>query len=202
MERTASGSHKIAVFCSGISRGSNLEAMHRYFVQYDLPVRISLAVFSRSDSPACALAGKLGICSAIIPTKDLVQFEHQALEICQQNSIELIALAGFMKQLSQNFIQSVQIPILNIHPALLPKYGGKGMFGMAVHEAVFAEGDTLSGASIHLVDSIYDHGKILAQKQVDIYHCATPEEIAAKVLICEHELYGQTIHQFLTGKFA
>jgi len=176
--------------------------MHRYFVKHDLPVRISLAVFNRSDSPACALAGKLGICSAIIPTRDMVQFEHKVLEICQQNSIELIALAGFMKQLSERFIKAVQIPILNIHPALLPKYGGKGMFGLAVHKAVFASKDKLSGASIHLVDPVYDHGKVLAQKTIDVSDCTTCEEVAAKVLTCEHELYGQTIYDFLSGKLA
>ncbi len=202
MERTASDPIKIAVFCSGISRGSNLEAMFRYFQQHNLPVRIALAVFSRPDSPAYALAGKLGICTTVVSTRNMERFESEALAVCQQNGIELIALAGFMKQLSERFIKAVQIPILNIHPALLPKYGGKGMFGLAVHKAVFASKDKLSGASIHLVDPDYDHGRVLAQKSIDISDCTTCEEVAAKVLTCEHELYGQTIYDFLSGKIA
>lgn len=197
MERTAPVTHKIAILSSGKSRGSNLAAIHSYFAERKLPVEIALAVFTRSDSAAYDLASNLGICSLVIPAKDMQDFEQQVLKLIETNSIELIALAGFMKQLSAIFITQAQIPILNIHPALLPKYGGKGMFGMAVHEAVYAAGDKVSGATIHRVDPLYDHGAIIAQQEVDISECRSPEEVAKFVLKVEHGLYAPSIAKVL-----
>jgi len=197
VERTASKIHRIAVLSSGKGRGSNLHALHRFFFESGQPVQIALAVFSRADSPAYGLAQELGICSMVISTRDMHAFEEQLLPFIKQNDIELIALAGFMKQLSESFLNSVQVPVLNIHPALLPRFGGKGMFGMAVHEAVFTAGEKLSGATIHRVDPLYDHGEILAQQKVDISKCYSASEIANLVLKAEHELYGPTICKVL-----
>ena len=197
MERTASETHRIAVFSSGLGRGSNLAAIHRYLSATNQPVQIALAVFTRAASPAYALAKDLGISSCVVPAKEMPAFERQVLSLITDYRIELIALAGFMKQLSENFLSLVHIPVLNIHPALLPKYGGKGMYGMAVHEAVFAAGEELSGASIHRVDPLYDHGEILAQKTVDIRDCKSASEVAKAVLKAEHELYGPTICKVL-----
>jgi len=197
MERTASSAHKIAILSSGKGRGSNLAAIHSYFSEHRLPVTIALAIFTRSDSPAYQLAQSLGICCVVIPAKDMQDFERQALELIKANQIELIALAGFMKLLSQEFIAAVRIPILNIHPALLPKFGGKGMYGMAVHEAVFAVCEEVSGATIHRVDHRYDHGEIIAQREVDVSACKSPEEISRAVLKAEHELYAPSILKVL-----
>lgn len=122
------------------------------------------------------------------------------LELCRQERIELIALAGFMKLLSPAFLDRTGIPVLNIHPALLPKYGGQGMYGIRVHEAVFDAGERFSGATVHLVDPIYDHGEIIAQEQVDISDCHSPEAIAAKVLEIEHGIYARAIYDFLNRK--
>lgn len=118
--------------------------------------------------------------------------------MCGAEKIDLIALAGFMSLLGGDFLTSVGIPVVNIHPALLPKYGGPGMYGMRVHEAVFASGDKVSGATVHLVDPVYDHGEIIAQKQVDISACRSPEEIAGLVLRVEHQLYAPAIYQYLS----
>ena len=197
MERPASATHKIAVFSSGLSRGSNLCAMHNYFTQNKLPVEVALVIFTSKNAPAIQLAKERNLNYWIISAYNMQSFETRAIELCRQNNIELIALAGFLKQLSENFIEQVQVPILNIHPALLPEFGGKGMFGMAVHQAVFASGDKVSGVTIHLVDSRYDNGKIVAQQKVDISSCKSPEEIACKVLEIEHSLYAPTIFQFL-----
>ena len=197
MERPASATHKIAVFCSGLSRGSNLCALHNYFTQNKLPIEVALVIFTRKDAPAVQLAEEKGLNYHIISTRNMQLFEQQAINLCQQHNIELIALAGFLKQLSENFIEDVQVPILNIHPALLPQYGGKGMYGMAVHKAVFASCDKFSGVTIHLVNSQYDKGKIVAQQKVDISSCKSPEEIAEKVLEIEHKLYASAICQFL-----
>ena len=197
MERPSSATYKIAVFCSGLSRGSNLCALHNYFTQNKLPVEVALVIFTSKNAPAIQLAKERNLNYRIISAYNMQSFETRAIELCRQNNIELIALAGFLKQLSENFIEQVQVPILNIHPALLPEFGGKGMYGMAVHQAVFASGDKVSGVTIHLVDSRYDNGKIVAQQKVDISSCKSPAEIADKVLEIEHSLYAPTIFQFL-----
>ena len=197
MERPSSATYKIAVFCSGLSRGSNLCALHNYFTQNKLPVEVALVIFTSKNAPAIQLAKERNLNYRIISAYNMQSFETRAIELCRQNNIELIALAGFLKQLSENFIEQVQVPILNIHPALLPEFGGKGMYGMAVHQAVFASGDKVSGVTIHLVNSRYDNGKIVAQQKVDISSCKSPAEIADKVLEIEHSLYAPTIFQFL-----
>lgn len=188
---------RIAVLASGHSRGSNLAAMHDYFVRNHLPVEITIAIFTRSDSPALALAESLGIATKVIPIKDAVVYEQQVMSLCKDSKISLIALAGFLKKLSAEFLEQISIPVLNIHPALLPKYGGSGMYGRAVHEAVFSAGESRSGATVHLVDPLYDHGQIVAQETVDVSNCHSPEEIAAAVLKIEHGLYGKAIYKLL-----
>lgn len=200
MERTTFSTHKIAVFSSGLSRGSNLSAMHSYFTENKLPIEIALVIFTRPDAPAVQLAKDLGLHYQIVSAHNMPSFESKALELCQQNKIELIALAGFMKKLSQTFLEQINIPVMNIHPALLPKYGGAGMYGMAVHNAVFAAQEKESGVTIHLVDPQYDHGNIIAQETITIQDCNSPEEIAAKVLKTEHSTYAKTIYQLLSKR--
>jgi phosphoribosylglycinamide formyltransferase-1 len=92
--------------------------------------------------------------------------------------------------------------IINIHPALLPKFGGKGMYGMRVHEAVVAQHERVSGATVHLVDEEFDHGAIVLQKQVPVEPCDTPEAVAAKVLQIEHEIYPLALGLFARGRIA
>lgn len=211
MEGTASGlqgiekhlpepmpAYRIAVLASGHSRGSNLKAMHDFFIQNHLSVTIEIAFFTRGDSPAVQLARSLGITTCVIPAKNMEYFEDQVACACKEHDISLIALAGFLKQLSGQFLSRMGIPVLNIHPALLPKYGGPGMYGKAVHEAVFNAGEKLSGATVHLVDPQYDHGHIIAQEMVEISQCQSPDEIAATVLETEHKLYGQAIYKYLS----
>ena len=91
--------------------------------------------------------------------------------------------------------------ILNIHPALLPAFGGKGMYGMKVHQAVFESGAKVSGVTVHLVNEVYDAGPIIAQQAVDIEHCTSPEAIAEKVLNIEHDLYSKALRRILTSDF-
>ncbi|MDD4310037.1 MAG: formyltransferase family protein [Candidatus Cloacimonetes bacterium] len=197
MERASLSTFKIAVLSSGNSRGSNLAAMAKYFAENRSSVSIAAAVFTVKNSPAIDVANMLGLHVEIISAKNMSYFETQLIRICEQQSISLIALAGFMKLLSEQFISSVAVPILNIHPALLPKYGGAGMYGMAVHEAVWKAGGQFSGATVHLVDSSYDTGKILAQKTVDVSECTSATEIGKRVLQAEHALYAPTIVNYL-----
>lgn len=173
-------------------------AIYRYFQQRQLPVEIAKAIFTDASSLACKTCSELGIPIAVVSNKGIDQFEEHVLAVLSNERAELLALCGFMKLLSASFISRAAIPILNVHPALLPKYGGKKMYGMAVHRAVYEAQESYSGATIHRVDSLYDHGEILAQKAVDISHCQSPEEIAATVLKIEHEIYPQAIYELLT----
>ena len=193
MAGTSPKIQRIITLSSGKSRGSNLMSICRYFAEQRLPVEIATAVFTHAKSPACASCRHLGIPTLIIPAHDMPAFEERLIALAHSENAKLIALCGFMKLLSRDCLSALNIPVLNIHPALLPKYGGQGMYGMRVHEAVFAAGDKLSGATIHRVDHIYDHGKILAQKAVDISDCTCPQEIAGKVLAVEHEIYAPAI---------
>lgn len=163
-----------------------------------MPVEIRFATAARASAPVAELCKELGIPCEILDPRRQADFEAKLLSLCHKENIALIALAGFMSLLSADFLNKVGIPVLNIHPALLPKYGGKGMFGMAVHEAVFFCGDKVSGVTVHRVDPLYDHGEIIAQTEVDISDCPSPEEIAARVLEVEHRLYAPAIFSVLS----
>lgn len=196
MERIEPKTYKIAVLTSGLSRGSNMRAMAQYFRDEHLPIEISFVVHTRKNAPIHDLCQQLEIKSIYLPYRDGNAFEQRLLEHLRSFNIDLLALAGFLKLLSASFCKSADIPLLNIHPALLPAYGGKGMYGMAVHEAVYANREKVSGASIHLVDPIYDHGRIIAQEVADVSHCQSPHEIASEVLTVEHRLYARAIREF------
>jgi len=172
-------------------------AIYRYFRDNNIPIDIVTAVFTNDKSPAYQNCIDLNIPCLVIPAKDMKLFETRLKQLIYSEKVDLIAFCGFMRLLSEDFLRSVDIPVLNIHPALLPKYGGRKMYGMAVHEAVFKAAEKISGATIHRVDGIYDHGEILCKKEVNIAHCSSPEEIAEEVLKVEHEIYAKTIADLL-----
>lgn len=113
------------------------------------------------------------------------------------HQVDFIVLAGFLWLVPEYLITAYPNKIINIHPALLPKFGGKGMYGIKVHQAVFNQQEKSSGLTIHLVDGHYDQGKILFQKEISIADCDTPEEIAAKVLQKEHEIYSKVVAEYI-----
>lgn len=193
---------KIAVLCSGKSRGSNLQSMHNYFSENKIPVEISFVIRTAQLAPIVEVCKKLNIKCYHIPFISAEQFEENALLLIHSQGIQLIALAGFLKRLSPVFIRETAVPILNIHPALLPAYGGFGMYGSAVHKAVFESNDRISGATVHLVDSQYDHGQIIAHQKVNIEDCSSPDDISRKVLAVEHNLYGKTIWEYLKSIYS
>lgn len=118
----------------------------------------------------------------------------------EKHKVDTIVLAGYMKYLSPKVIRHFNGRVLNIHPALLPKYGGKGMYGKKVHEAVLNSGEEYSGPTVHLVDEKYDHGRILGQKKVPVKPGDTVETLAARVLEQEHILYPEVISQMAEGE--
>lgn len=187
----------IAVLTSGNSRGSNFSALVDYIKTNKSPVKISFVIITKKSAPVKEKCLAYGIPSIFLPTKDFDSFESSLQVLCRDFNLSLLCLAGFLKKFSQNFISNVGIPIVNIHPSLLPDYGGKGMYGKSVHEKVFQSGDKFSGATVHLVNMNYDEGKILAQQKCDISDCSSPEEIADRVLQVEHQLYAPSIEKFL-----
>lgn len=188
---------KLAVFVSG--RGSNLKAILN---SPELKNVIEMeAVFSNKvDCPAFKIAQDFSIKTYSLGTRDgSILYEDLAAKL-KQLGIELIVLAGFLKLIPDEVIRNYRWKIINIHPALLPSFGGKGMYGINVHKAVYNSSAKVSGATIHFVDETYDTGKIIAQQCVDISDVLSPEEIAERVLQIEHKLLPFVILKIAEGK--
>lgn len=189
---------KIAVFVSG--RGSNLKS-----ILEKVPVskaQVMAVVSDKVDCQAFKIADeyKIKIYSACNKEKEGYISYTTLIEKLKAENINLIVLAGFLKKIPDEFVDAFKNRIINIHPALLPSFGGKGMYGLNVHTAVFNSSAKVSGATIHFVDKIYDNGFIIAQKAIDISDLNSPEEIASRVLNIEHELLPFVIEKFSEGK--
>jgi phosphoribosylglycinamide formyltransferase 1 len=189
----------IAVFGSG--RGSNFLAILRAIDEGRITgARIVLVVSNNSTSGILDVARTHSLPAVHLSQKQYAsedQFADALIEKLCASETDLIALAGYMKRIPARVITAFHGKILNIHPALLPKYGGQGMFGIHVHEAVLASGDAESGATVHLVDEEYDHGRILLQKKVPVFQTDLPETLAARVLEVEHEIYPLAVKLFV-----
>lgn len=189
---------KIAVFVSG--RGSNLKSVFNKVPKEKL--RICAVVSDKQDSAALGFAvdNKIPVYLVSEKIKEGFVDYNFLLNEFKKTSIDLIVLAGFLKKIPDSFVDSFENRVINIHPALLPNYGGKGMYGLNVHKAVFENNETVSGATVHFVDKIYDNGKIISREKIDISDCKNPEEIAERVLKIEHELLPFVVEKFADGK--
>ncbi len=132
--------------------------------------------------------------------KDRQDFLNSIIDVIRRHNINIIVLAGYMKLLPKEIIDYVNGRVLNIHPALLPKFGGEGMWGMNVHNAVIAANEKESGASVHLIDSEYDKGRILGNLKLDIKPNETPESLSKRVLELEHKLYSDILIKISKGE--
>ena len=131
---------------------------------------------------------------------DEAKTDESIANTLRQHEVELVVLAGYMKRIGPLTLGAFENRIINIHPCLLPKYGGQGMYGMRVHEAVIASGDKESGVTIHLVNSEYDRGAILAQEKLEVMETDTAQSLADRVLRLEHSLYTNTIARIISGE--
>ncbi len=185
---------RIAIFASG--NGTNAEAIMNYFQSHSL-IEVGLILSNNKEAKVLERADRFNVRSL---TFDKTEFRDPTtiLTSLEQQSITHIVLAGFMWLVPRYLVNAYPDKIVNIHPALLPKYGGKGMYGMNVHEAVKAASDTLTGITIHLVNEHYDEGKILLQKSCSIEAIDTVEDIADKVHALEHHWYPITIENWVT----
>jgi len=187
----------IAVFVSG--RGSNLQAVLESPKLKNL-VQVKAVFSDKLHCPAFDIAERYSVSTYSIGEKEGFITFNDAKDLLVTLNIDLIVLAGFLKLIPADFVKSFRNKIINIHPALLPSFGGSGMYGINVHKAVYNSSAKVSGASIHIVDETYDTGKIIAQHCVDISDVNSPEEIAAKVLKVEHEILPDTIEKIASGK--
>lgn len=186
---------KIALFASG--SGTNVENIATFF-RPDKTIQISRIYCNNPTAFVLERAKKLDI-PAMIFSKDDFYSSARVLKQLKNDQTDLIVLAGFLWLIPKNILENYHQKIINIHPALLPKYGGKGMYGSHVHEAVIASGDRKSGISIHYVNEKYDDGAIIFQASCDIEKNETPETLASKIHKLEHEHFPRVIKTIISS---
>ena len=185
--------------------GTNMQAIIDACKEGHLEAEPRVVIGNNSRSGALERADKEGIPTCHLSSRthpDPGDLDAAILAALQQHQVELICLAGYMKRLGAATLAAYRGRILNIHPALLPKFGGKGFYGRAVHEAVLAAGEKESGTTVHIVDQEFDHGPVLAQTRVPVHPGDTADLLAARVLEREHILYAETLQKIATGEIA
>lgn len=185
----------IAVFASGT--GSNARRILEYFEGHPT-VRVSLLLSGRPEAPALAVARSFGVDAEVLD-KGRFSTEEILLPLLGSHSVDFIVLAGFMWKIPGFLVQKYQGRMVNIHPALLPKFGGKGMYGKHVHEAVIAAGETESGMTVHWVNEYYDEGAIVLQAHCAVFPGDTPDDLAKRVQTLEHRFYPVIIEYLVTN---
>lgn len=179
---------RLAILASG--SGSNAEKIMEFF-NGSTKVQIALVASNKADAFVLERAKKFGVQTFTFTRKELES--GILLEKLQAEKIDWVILAGFLLKIPVELIRAFPDRMVNIHPALLPKYGGKGMYGSFVHEAVKAAGDTQTGITIHLVNENYDEGKIIFQAATEVNEQDTPDTIAQKVHLLEHRFFPEVI---------
>lgn len=180
---------KIAVFASGA--GSNADKIMAHFSQ-NAQIKVVLLGCNKPGAGAFAVAAKHGVESFTIEKEQFFRGDNY-LPFLRKKEINLVVLAGFLWKIPENLIKAYPNRIINIHPALLPKYGGKGMYGNFVHTAVIADAETESGITIHYVDEQYDHGAHILQATCPVLPSDTPETLAQRIHGLEHEHFAKVI---------
>lgn len=187
---------QIAVFASG--NGSNAQRLAEYFAQTN---HASVAAIYCNNPKAFVIqrAESLNIPLVLFNREQLCNDDNFVLNDLKSRNIHLIVLAGFLWLMPQRIIKAYHGRIINIHPALLPLYGGKGMYGSKVHESVIANADRQSGITIHLVDEVYDNGEVLFQATCPVTPDDTPDSLAEKIHKLEYKYYPEVVDDYLAG---
>ena len=187
----------IAIFASG--SGSNAENLIRYFQKSD-SVEVSLVLSNKSDAYVLERAYRLKVPCNVFPKEDWTAGD-EILAILQEYRIDFIVLAGFLVRVPDLLLHAYPDKIINIHPALLPKFGGKGMYGDKVHQAVVAAGEKETGITIHYINEHYDEGSIIFQATCPVLPNDSPEEVAKKVHALEYEHFPHVIEETISIKY-
>ena len=201
MERTQPPKLPLGVLAS--HGGTNLQAIIAACAAGSLDAEVRVVISNNSRSLALERARRANIPTAHLSSAthpDPARLDAAIADTLTSHGVELVALAGYMKKLGPRTLGRYRNRILNVHPALLPKFGGQGMYGERVHAAVLAAGESVSGVSVHLVDEEYDQGPVIAQAEVHVLPGDTPDTLATRVLEQEHLLYPQTIRRIASGE--
>jgi phosphoribosylglycinamide formyltransferase-1 len=185
--------HKIAIFASGA--GTNAKKIIAHFISSD-KIIVALIVCNKPDAGVLSIADEYQIPAILIEKGKFFHGNHYIEEL-KNAGITFIVLAGFLWKLPAALIKAYQNKIINIHPALLPKYGGKGMYGRYVHEAVIKMAEKESGITIHYVDELYDHGQHIFQITCPVLPDDTPGKLAQRIHLLEHEYYPKIIEEVI-----
>jgi len=194
LPRNVSEPRRLAILGSGT--GTNAEAIVRYSQDHgNAGFTVVLVVSTKADAGIVSVAQRFNVPHVVLECKGK-EFTDRLLRVVAESRVEMIALAGFLRVLDPSVIQSVGMAVLNVHPSLLPKYGGKGMYGIHVHEAVLAGGDEFTGATVHLVTDRYDEGEVVAQMAVPVKGADSAALLQDRVKKVEHDLFPRTISAF------
>ena len=187
---------RICIFASG--SGTNAEAIIKYFQHHPF-IKVELVLTNNPTAAVLEKAKKANVESTVF-NKSQFSESDEIVQLLQEHGITHLVLAGFLLLIPKNLVATYPNKIVNIHPALLPKFGGKGMYGLKVHEAVKASGEKETGITIHEVNENYDEGKILFQASCEVLPSDTPQQIAEKVQALEHENYPRVVEKWITSK--
>jgi phosphoribosylglycinamide formyltransferase, formyltetrahydrofolate-dependent len=186
-------------------RGSNLLAILHACRAGRLPASPAVVISNNATSGALEIARRESVPGYHMSSKTHQgpgQLDRAMTAILKKHHVDLVVLAGYMKKIGPEMVAGFNHRIINIHPSLLPKYGGQGMYGLAVHEAVISAGEKETGVTIHLVGKDYDQGAILAQRRVPVMNNDTADILAARVLEVEHALYVEVLRDIISGAIA
>ena len=189
------GMAKIGILIGPKGRGSNMLAIVRACAEGRVDAAVSAVVAPKADLPALEALLPFGVPVQIVPPQPAEDYGRRLVQAL--TGVDWLCLAGYTRLLPNEVLLALPGHVLNIHPALLPKFGGKGMFGHHVHEAVLAAGESESGCTVHLVNEIYDEGRIVLQRRVPVLPEDTAETLAARVLVQEHLAYAEALNLVL-----
>lgn len=185
---------KIAILASGT--GSNAENIYKFFTNGNR-VKVELVIYDRRNAPVATRMRELGADTLYLPAEVWTERPEEIVELLRQREIDLVVLAGFLRILPPAITSAFDRRILNVHPSLLPAYGGPGMYGSKVHKAVIEEGESKTGATVHYVNDTIDGGEILMQQEVEITPEDTPQSVEEKVHRAEFSIYPKAIMEAL-----
>lgn len=195
---------KIGVLVSGESKGTNFQAILDAIERGDLSARVALLVSTNEGHGAVARARDANIRTFILSPKDLSreEWDSRVADALYEEGVSIIALAGYLRFVGSTLLDAFPGRILNVHPSLLPSFGGKGMFGPRVHRAVLEHGCKVSGCTVHLLDERYDGGPIMEQASVVVAEDETPDSLALKVQKEEHRIYPRCLQAMIENRIS
>jgi phosphoribosylglycinamide formyltransferase-1 len=194
----SSSAPRLAVLASG--GGSNLQALIDAHARGDLPAPVVLVISNRADAGALARAARHGLATAHVDFRREADPHARILESLREHEVDVVVLAGWLRLVDPRVLAAYPSRVINIHPGPLPRFGGRGMYGLHVHEAVLAAGVDRSGPTVHLVDEHYDEGPILAHVEVPIEPGDSAETLQQRVLSAEHALYWKVLRDHFCVK--